>query len=108
LERFIKRFSRKAYRCLDCGWRGIVAAPKGGALNARNRRSPRKIPWLLIVIVSLLLALLLIFYLTREPGPASQSSAEFWVIKNSIEHRAWSMERKGSMEKSSVEFLVLS
>lgn len=81
-ERFIKRFSRKAYRCLDCGWRGVVAAPKGGALNARNRRSPRKIPWLLIVIISLLLALFLIFFLTREQGPAPQSSAEFWVLSS--------------------------
>jgi hypothetical protein len=37
----------------------------------RNGRTPRKIPWLFIVIVSLLLALFLIFFMTREPGPSS-------------------------------------
>jgi predicted RNA-binding Zn-ribbon protein involved in translation (DUF1610 family) len=70
-ERFIKRFNRKAYRCLDCGWRGIVAVPKPGPFKARNSREPRKINWLPIVIASLLLALFLIFYLTREPGPSN-------------------------------------
>jgi len=70
-ERFIKRFNRKAYRCLDCGWRGIVSVPKPGSFKARNGRDPKKIPWLPIVIVSLLLAALLIFYLTREPGPSN-------------------------------------
>jgi hypothetical protein len=37
----------------------------------RNSRASRKIPWLAIVIVSLLLALSLIFIMTREPGSSS-------------------------------------
>ena len=75
VERTMKHFNRKAYRCLDCGWRGIVAVPKadGPLLEAlkRNNRTPRKIPWLAIVIVSLLLALSLIYFMIREPGPSS-------------------------------------
>ena len=71
----MKRFNRKAYRCLDCGWRGIVSLPKSPPLNVRNRRTPQKIPWLPIVIISLLLALFLIFYLIHEPGPSVQSGA---------------------------------
>jgi hypothetical protein len=74
VERTMKRFNRKAYRCLDCGWRGIVAPPKadGPLLEAlkRNSRAPRKIPWLAIVIGSLLLALSLIYFMIREPEPS--------------------------------------
>jgi hypothetical protein len=73
MERIIKRFHRKAYRCLDCGWRGIVnvRASDGQLSQPRRRNSdpPRKIPWLAVIIIALLVALLLIFYITRESAP---------------------------------------
>ncbi len=78
VERLMKRFNRKAYRCLDCGWRGIVPLPKPGPFKARNGRTLRKIPWLPIVVVSLLLAAFLAFYLTREPSPSDSSSNQSW------------------------------
>ncbi|MEI9477670.1 MAG: hypothetical protein WCO26_13975 [Deltaproteobacteria bacterium] len=74
----MKRFHRKAYRCLDCGWRGTVTVQvSDGQLSQARRRSsgsPRKIPWLTVIIIALLVALLLIFYITREPEPASVKS----------------------------------
>jgi uncharacterized membrane protein YdfJ with MMPL/SSD domain len=44
-------------------------------LLKRNSRTPRKMPWLAIVIVSLLLAFFLIFFMTREPAPSSYSTS---------------------------------
>jgi hypothetical protein len=73
MERVIKRFHRKTYRCLDCGWRGIVTVrvSEGQVSQARRRNSdsPRKIPWLAVIIIALLVALLLILYIIREPEP---------------------------------------
>jgi predicted RNA-binding Zn-ribbon protein involved in translation (DUF1610 family) len=81
VERIMKRFNRKAYRCLDCGWRGIVAVSKvdGPFVETlkRNGRTPRKMPWLVIVIVSLLLALSLIFFMTREPESSLTTGRNF-------------------------------
>lgn len=74
-ERIMKHFDKKAYRCLDCGWRGILRVKKmdghGAMAVRRNSRKPQELPWAAIIIVSLLLAFALVVFMMREPAPSS-------------------------------------
>lgn len=79
-ERIMKAFHRKPYRCLDCGWRGVVSVRgyRHGQLSdvrRRDTRSPRSVPWLAIIIISLVLALILVFYMAREHDASAFSEA---------------------------------
>jgi hypothetical protein len=71
----MKHFDKKAYRCLDCGWRGILRVKKmdghGAMAVRRNSRKPQELPWAAIIIVSLLLAFALVMFMMREPAPSS-------------------------------------
>ncbi len=62
----MKQFHRKAYRCMDCGWRGIVKVSPGGELSEvfkRNSRAPERMPWLAVGIISLLFAIVLVYFI---------------------------------------------
>jgi predicted RNA-binding Zn-ribbon protein involved in translation (DUF1610 family) len=61
-ERFLRLLNRRAYRCVNCGWRGI----RQGA-SSRTSDTKYNIKQLIAIILLLLLALAAIFYwLTRE------------------------------------------
>jgi len=75
----MKHFGKKAYRCLDCGWRGPLCVKKmdghGATVARRNHRKPQELPWVAIIIISLLLAFALVAFMMREPVPSSPEQA---------------------------------
>ena len=75
----MKHFDKKAYRCFDCGWRGILRVKKmdghGAMAVRRNSRKSQELPWAAIIIVSLLLAFALVAFMMREPVPSSPEQA---------------------------------
>jgi hypothetical protein len=96
-ERIMKSFQRKAYRCLDCGWRGILAAQAHGHAShapRRNGSSPRRIPWLTVIIIALLVAFLLIFYITRKPSPPTSAEASLFLASAGGEYKSLYFEHE--------------
>jgi len=56
-ERFLKIFNRMAYRCRDCGWRGIRSS--GGGVSSRV---PKKASYLFaVVFLVVIIALIIVF-----------------------------------------------
>lgn len=88
----MKQFDRKAYRCLDCGWRGILHVKRmdvhGATAVSWNSRKPQELPWAAIIVVALLLAFALVMFLMREPAPSSPEQTS--SLSHPLRHgQAW-------------------
>lgn len=61
-ESFSKLFGKKAYRCRDCGWRGLILAP-----NDQSKRATKQKSYVFAVIFGIIiLALIYIFNFRAE------------------------------------------
>jgi DNA-directed RNA polymerase subunit RPC12/RpoP len=71
-ERLRKLFHQRAYRCINCGWRGILKAKP----SSTKRYAKKKILVQIIIIIIIIIAIYLtILYLDREEPTPVQDSA---------------------------------
>jgi predicted RNA-binding Zn-ribbon protein involved in translation (DUF1610 family) len=77
-ERVMKYFNIKAHLCLDCGWRGLHYVKKIKGTGGWKIWKRQKLSWTAIIVASLLLALALVMYMMREPGPLSREQDSFF------------------------------
>ena len=70
-ERLAKVFTTyRAYRCNDCGWRGLIATQRSHYLSALGA----ELVYATVIIASLLLALLVTSRLGQDASPAVNRS----------------------------------
>jgi predicted RNA-binding Zn-ribbon protein involved in translation (DUF1610 family) len=71
-ERLQKLFNQKVFRCIDCGWRGIIIIK-----SSRTNREKKK--YIIVQIITIIIIIIAIYfiisYLKREePEPVQQSA----------------------------------
>ncbi len=67
-ERMAKWIGRRVYRCINCGWRGILKSDRGNIIRRTFGREKFKPLHVIIVIIVTLIALAAILYwLNHEP-----------------------------------------
>jgi DNA-directed RNA polymerase subunit RPC12/RpoP len=71
-EQLQKLFNQKPYRCIDCGWRGILKTK-----SARTKRDVKKyiLIKIIIIIIIIIAIYLIISHLDREEPTPDQQSA---------------------------------
>ena len=71
-EQFQKLFNQKPYRCIDCGWRGILKTK-----SFRTKRDAKKymLVKITIIIIIIIAIYFIISYLNKEaPEPPQQTA----------------------------------
>jgi hypothetical protein len=62
-ESLLKLLGRRAYRCIHCGWRGILRVRRA----AKTRRKPSLNEVLATIIVIVIILVLILYWLMKEP-----------------------------------------
>ena len=63
-----KWIGRRAYRCINCGWRGILKLGQGSIIRrARGREKFKPLHVIIVIIVTLIAVAAILYWLNREP-----------------------------------------
>ena len=62
-EKLLKMFSIRAYRCIQCGWRGFRI---GSEYKQKSKARYSLLQIILIILVTVLAVIVIFHYLTRE------------------------------------------
>jgi len=67
-ERMTKWVGRRSYRCINCGWRGILKSDRGGIIRrAMGNAKLKPLQVVIVIIVTLLAVTAILYWLNREP-----------------------------------------
>ena len=67
-ERLQKLFNQRAYRCINCGWRGILKSDSGSIIRrAMGNAKLKPLQVVIVIIVTLLAVTAILYWLNREP-----------------------------------------
>jgi hypothetical protein len=81
-ERVAKWIGRRAYRCINCGWRGILKSDQGSIIRQIMGKAKLKpIQVIIVIIVTLVAVAAILYWLLHEPDKP-EIPAQVWHIFN--------------------------
>lgn len=71
-EKVLKFFNERAYRCVNCGWRGILEGKSSRVRPYAKKYTPVQI--IIIVIIIIITIMGIVYWSTREESTPVQSN----------------------------------
>ena len=84
VEKLLKPFGIRAYRCIHCGWRGFRIGNEG---KQKNTARYNLLQIILIIFMSVLAVIVILYYLTREEPRETMSYRNTKIIVGVVMHK---------------------